>query len=291
MRRPFPLHGWWGAALIGVIWPVNWALSDIYPITAFVFFPLWLGYCLLIDAINAWRTGTSLLRRSKKKYIGLFIASIPAWWLFEAVNWRVQNWFYAGGELFSDLQFFLLSSLSFSTVIPAVFGTAEWFRSHTWLDRLAPGPKIAPTEKTVRGFGLLGFIMLIALLAWPRLFFPFFWLSIFFLLDPVNVHLGHRTLAERTAQRDWRPVIALWLGALFCGFFWEMWNWYSFPKWIYTIPWGDFGRIFEMPLLGYGGYMPFAMELFALYHLIAGLLGDRQTRYVTSGLFKEPESV
>jgi hypothetical protein len=26
-----------------------------------------------------------------------------------------------------------------------------------------------------------------------------------------------------------------------------------------------------MPVLGYGGYIPFSLELFALYHLIAGL--------------------
>ena len=28
-----------------------------------------------------------------------------------------------------------------------------------------------------------------------------------------------------------------------------------------------------MPVLGYGGYLPFALELFALYHLFAGILG------------------
>jgi hypothetical protein len=27
-----------------------------------------------------------------------------------------------------------------------------------------------------------------------------------------------------------------------------------------------------MPLLGYGGYLPFSLELFALYHLVVGLL-------------------
>ena len=35
-----------------------------------------------------------------------------------------------------------------------------------------------------------------------------------------------------------------------------------------------------MPLLGYGGYLPFALELFALYHLIAGLAGHKKTTYV-----------
>ena len=57
------------------------------------------------------------------------------------------------------------------------------------------------------------------------------------------------------------------------GFFWEMWNFYSYPKWIYQIPFVDFLRVFEMPILGYGGYIPFALELFAMYHFVTGLLG------------------
>jgi len=46
------------------------------------------------------------------------------------------------------------------------------------------------------------------------------------------------------------------------------------------VPWGDWLHIFEMPLLGYGGYLPFALELYALYHLIAGLSGHQATDYV-----------
>jgi hypothetical protein len=36
------------------------------------------------------------------------------------------------------------------------------------------------------------------------------------------------------------------------------------------VPFFSFLHVFEMPLLGYGGYIPFSMELFALYHLITG---------------------
>lgn len=79
---------------------------------------------------------------------------------------------------------------------------------------------------------------------------------------------------------DWRPVIALWLGVLLTGFFWEMWNYFSYPKWIYTLPWGQFLHIFEMPLLGYGGYLPFALELYAVYHFVTGMLGEKKTEYV-----------
>jgi hypothetical protein len=35
-----------------------------------------------------------------------------------------------------------------------------------------------------------------------------------------------------------------------------------------------------MPLLGYGGYIPFALELFAFYHMVVGLLGEKRSGYI-----------
>ncbi len=49
-------------------------------------------------------------------------------------------------------------------------------------------------------------------------------------------------------------LVLMSVGCLICGFLWEMWNFYSYPKWIYDIPFVDFWRIFEMPVFGYGGY-------------------------------------
>jgi hypothetical protein len=117
--------------------------------------------------------------------------------------------------------------------------------------------------------------------AWPKIFFPFVWISFYFILEPINIWLGHRTLVDWTRVGNWRPVITLWLGVLLTGFFWEMWNYYSYPKWVYHVAWGNWLHVFEMPLLGYGGYLPFALELFAMYHLIVGLAGQKKTDYVT----------
>ncbi len=114
--------------------------------------------------------------------------------------------------------------------------------------------------------------MLALVLAWPRYFFPLVWLSLFFIVDPINDALGHRSLFRAIAAGNWRPVVALGLGCLVCGFFWEMWNYLSYPKWTYRIPFVDFLHVFEMPILGYGGYVPFSLELFAVYHLAMGSL-------------------
>ncbi len=286
----WPVHGWLGLALVAAFWPLNWGLEGIR--THWGFFPLWLGYCLTVDAITVRRTGTSLLTRSRLAYIGLFAASVPAWWLFELINKRTQNWIYLDDGSIGPIEHALLASLAFSTVIPAVFGTAELVGSFNWVRRLGAGPRISPTGKVLSGFLVAGIVMLTATLLWPRVFFPCVWLSVFFILEPFNQLLGHRTLLERTAEGDWRPVISLGLGTLICGFFWELWNYWSFPKWVYDVPFVGFGRIFEMPVLGYGGYLPFALELFALYHLMAGILGyGAEWRYLRLGNGRVPDRV
>jgi len=49
------------------------------------------------------------------------------------------------------------------------------------------------------------------------------------------------------------------MAALVCGFFWEMWNYYSLAKWVYSIPYVHRFQLFEMPVLGYLGYLPFGL--------------------------------
>src|SRR5512144_2681663 len=126
-RTAMPLYGWIGLALVAVFWLVNWTWSGLR--TYWAFFPLWLGYCLTIEALVRWRTGTSLLTRDWKKYIGLFLLSASIWWVFEALNLRTQNWLYVGAEGFSPLAYAFWTTLSFTTVVPAVFGSAELMAS------------------------------------------------------------------------------------------------------------------------------------------------------------------
>jgi hypothetical protein len=277
-KSKLPAHGWVGLCLILLFWILNWTLTGAR--THWGFFPLWLGYSLAIDGLVVWRTGTSLFTRSPRRYVGLFLISAPAWWIFELLNLRTQNWTYIGAEIFSPLGYAFWTTLSFTTVIPAVFGSAEFFASFDFVKRLKPGLVIGTDKRTTASFFATGWIMLLLMLLYPKIFFPFIWISLYFIFEPVNIWLGNRSLPDWTKNGDWRPVISLWLGVLFTAFFWEMWNFYSYPKWVYHVPWGNWLHIFEMPLLGYGGYLPFALELYALYHLVTGWLGEKQGDYV-----------
>ena len=259
-------HGILGLVLIAILWPLNWLLPGLR--TAFLFFPLWLGYILAVDALVLTRSGTSLLARSRRDFVVLFVLSAPAWWLFEIINQRTHNWEYLGREHFTDLEYFVLCSISFSTVMPAVFETAELVSTFRWTTRFASGPRIGRSSRAPLILFLAGALSLAAVWIWPRHCYPLVWLSVVLLLEPINLRLGRSHFLQHLREGDWRIVVSLSSGALICGFFWELWNYYSWPKWIYHTPGAEFLHIFEMPLLGYGGYLPFAWELYALRNLV-----------------------
>lgn len=261
----FGLQGRLGLLLLAVCWPLNWTLPGER--TAYLFFPLWLGYILTVDALVCRRAGASLWTRSRHGFVLLFIISAPAWWLFEIINSRTRNWEYLGAGGFTPLEYNVLCTVSFSSVMPAVFETAELVRTFRWVKRLRPCGKIADNPRVNTWLFLAGLLMLALMLAWPKFFYPFVWISLTLILEPANRMLGRPYLLQWLERGDWRPVISLSLGALICGFFWEMWNEWSWPQWIYHTPGVNFLRLFKMPLPGYSGYLPFALELFALKNL------------------------
>jgi hypothetical protein len=272
--KSFPLYGWLGLALILLFWYFNWSLPCLR--THWGFFPLWLGFCLLVDAIVYFKTGDSLITRSLLRFVLLFVISIPVWWLFELINLLTQNWVYRGREYFTDAEFALLASLSFSTVIPAVFEAAELAATFPFIRKLKAGPRVKPAKSTYLVFIIVGLVTLVLELLWPRIFYPFIWVTVYLLIEVLNSSLKYPSLLNYTGRKDWRPVLALWMGGLICGFFWEMWNYYSYPKWEYDLPGLNVLHVFEMPLAGYAGFMAFALELYAVYTLLSGLFGNRQ---------------
>lgn len=276
--HPFPGFGWLGITLVAVFWYYNWYGEGLR--THWGFFPLWLGFILVFDALNYLRKGHSLWTRSRIYFIVLFIISIPAWWLFELIDERAGLWHYTARGQFTDLEFALYASLSFSTVIPAVFEATEWMAGFKWMQKFRYGFKLGRSSILYIGFFITGWLLLILMLIRPDLSAPLIWISLFFILDPVNKWLGQPSIIEQAGRGDWRSVVALWSGVLICGFFWELWNYYAYPKWYYTVPFAEFWYVFEMPLLGYLGYLPFSLELFALYHFVTGIVHiDKENRY------------
>jgi hypothetical protein len=108
---------------------------------------------------------------------------------------------------------------------------------------------------------------------WPELLFPLLWISPLIIIGSIQALNGTHTLLNEPGRGNWQPLFLAAISALLCGFFWEMWNFYSLEKWVYTVPFVDRFHLFEMPVLGFAGYLPFGIEC----ALIAEFLGTKQT--------------
>jgi len=99
----------------------------------------------------------------------------------------------------------------------------------------------------------------------------------FLLLFPVSAGLQalmkEPHVFSQIAKGDWSGAVSAALAATVCGGFWEMWNWFSLAKWEYSIPLVHRFQIFEMPLLGYAGYLPFGLECAVIGSMVSKLLG------------------
>jgi hypothetical protein len=276
----FPGHGYLGLLLISVGWPLAWIRPEGIPWlweNGFLF--LWGGYNLFVDALNFQCNGTSLLSRNGRAYLGMFLLSIPLWWLFEFFNLFLQNWHYLSNRLLGQPEYAIRASIHFSIVIPAVVSSAELWRSANWLSALPNSRNFTVTNRMLAFLILTSVIMMICIISFPKVCFPLLWVCLYLFCDSLNVLIGAPSLLRYLECGDWRPMLCLALGALTCGFFWEMWNFYSLPKWYYTIPYFDAFHVFEMPVLGYLGYLPFGLEVYALYHLLMEVTGLKRTGF------------
>jgi len=116
------------------------------------------------------------------------------------------------------------------------------------------------------GLGLLGIGV------WANYLFSLLWVSPLVILLSLQVFLGEENIFSGISGGDWRMVVSSAAAALFCGFFWEMWNYWSFAKWTYQIPFVARFRVFEMPILGYAGYLPFGLECAVIGDLLGRAL-------------------
>ncbi|WP_334109434.1 hypothetical protein [Thermodesulfitimonas autotrophica] len=284
---------WWGVAglfWLGCAWVLAWTRFPWFaPWQRYTFSPLWLGYIVVVNALTFRRTGRCLLTAQTGYFLALFPLSAFFWWYFEYLNRFVANWYYVGlGEL-GPLEYFLLATPPFATVLPAVLSTAEWLASYPfWGSRRAGfwAPRIE-RPRCIAGLLLLfAAAGLAGLGIWPRYLFPLLWLAPLAVIISLQTLLGEETVFAPLKEGDWRPVLVPAAAGLVCGFFWEMWNYYSLARWEYAVPFVHRFQIFAMPLLGYAGYLPFGLECVLVSDQLARLWPTKES--VCPALFDHP---
>lgn len=268
-RSRFPWWGWLGVGLGAAGWYLAWHGGGLPPEwRRDAFTPLWFGYVLAINGLAYRRFGWSLLTHRTGWFMALFPASAGFWWLFEYLNQFVGNWHYAGAGADGAWDYFVRASLPFSTVLPAVAGTWSWLRQFPRLDAMAL--PVLRGHATFARLALPGGALALACVGvWPETLFPALWVAPLLVLWGLQELLLGETLLTPLQQGDWRPLLQPALAALVCGLFWEFWNSGSLAKWHYSIPHVQRFYIFEMPLLGYAGYLPFGVECALVMDLIA----------------------
>jgi hypothetical protein len=272
----FKTYGIIGIILIFLV-EINFLLK-IEPFASWYFPIVWIGYILVIDALNYKIKGKSLIKNNLLLFVGLFFLSAFFWYAFELLNFSVQNWNYIGSSGESSILRGIFRFLSFATVLPALFETSELIKSIHLFDKVKLKKKLNINKKFLHSTIILGVLCFFLPIIFPKFAFPLVWLSFFLILDPINYIHKQPSIIGFFKKGKLKIPLSLLLAGIILGFLWEFWNYWSVHKWIYNIPYVDFLKIFEMPLLGYLGYFPFAWELYAMYWFTRSLFIKGETQ-------------
>ena len=261
--KPFPWWGWLGVILSALAWILAWTrLPWFAAFQPHTFTPLWAAFIVVINGLCYRQSGHCMLLDRPVFFLLLFPISSAFWWFFEYLNRFVQNWYYIGPEL-SSWRYFWFATLPFSTVLPAVLGLRDWMMSSRRLRQSfdcfwplrVPFPRVlAVLTLTLSACGLAGIGI------WPNMLFPLLWVAPLLILLSLQALLREPHIFSGLREGNWSEVMAAALAAIVCGLFWETWNFYSLAKWKYAVPYVQRFPVFEMPLLGYAGYLPFGLE-------------------------------
>ena len=256
------------AVVVFVLATVLMAL-DVAPFPTWFYVFTWYPTLIVADTIVSTR-GTPSLFGSPRKVFSLLGWSAVIWLMFEAINLRIANWYYI----------FLPASLgsrwlgiviSFGTVVPAVV------LSERLLHVLGVGRGWKPHPVIVRPPHLhmataLGLVLLALPMVWPTRFYASVWGAGLLLADPIvyRRRKSDSLIADIESGR-WDRIARLLLGGLAIGFWWEMLNYWARGRWVYTVPFLEQIKLFEMPPFGFVGFPVFALSAWSLYHFFCAV--------------------
>ena len=285
----FPLHGYIGVVIVitaeGLLFSGNQFVGHWFtPI-------VWSGYILFVDALVFKFKGRSLLVNDRFEFFAVAIISIASWWLFEFYNaprfWNsnLELWWHYH-NLEPNLWVRRIGyDWAFATITPALLETAELFGATIFTRK--PGRKgLRFSRSTLILAAVLGAVGVLEPLLFPNEWLaPVIWLSFILLLDPLNSLRGWPSITGDLARPDWRRLWSLLASGVVCGFLWEFWNYWALSKWTYTVPYFGNIKIFEMPVLGFLGFPPFAIECWAMYIFVRSLLSPRAQQTANADIF------
>jgi hypothetical protein len=243
----------------------------------------WWSFILVIDSLNFRIRKASPLSESAKTFLFSAFISVFVWLIFELFNLRLKNWSYH--DLPSHLfERWLGYFIAFASVIPALREISYFIeglqkKKSFALFRLKASPNFLKLCVS------LGVLFIFLAIGWPGLFFPLIWLCFILLLEPLNYWLKNVTFLADLEGKNWTRIWSWILAGLAAGILWELWNFFAGSHWEYSLPYLNFWRVFQMPVFGYTGFMPFALEIYAFYQLFVWVQKELEKRILKKTLF------
>ena len=228
---------------------------------------IWWGYILFLDGVIKKRRGVSFLADRPGFFAFLSVLSVFWWLVFEFYNCYLENWVYIGIPR-SILHRYLCYILAYATITPAILTTFE-----AALTFWPPPPDFDATRHPrLRTlilwllFGALGVGVpsLIPVREARHYLFGFVWVGFVFLIEPLAYWANSYSLLYLWAAGKRFLIWNVFGAGAFCGLLWEFWNYWAGAKWLYMVPILPRIRYFEMPILGFLGFLPFAWECMTL---------------------------
>jgi hypothetical protein len=245
----------------------------VEPVPTWYYHLAWVSYILVADDLNRRLSGRSLLRDRPRRLGGLAATSVAWWTLFEAINLRLGNWYYVMDPASRTLRW-TGGVIAFATVLPGIVETLELMENLGWVRSIRVAPLRWSRAKETSCL-VLGAACFALPLIWPDVFFPLTWGSFVFLLEPWNRRHARRSFLRDLEAGEAGPFCRTLLAGLVCGLLWETWNFWARTRWIYTVPVFEELKLFEMPLLGFLGFPPFAVECLVVLRFLAGWSAGR----------------
>jgi hypothetical protein len=255
-------------ALLGWAVGLGGIITGQAVILQYLYFFAWYPYIFFLDGLLGRLQGTSWLLTQPRPVLPIFFWSTTVWLVFEACNLVLHNWGYVAVVPLWWLRWGGYA-LAFATVLPGVLLTARVLDALKIFKEIKGRP-FNPGAWQPASL-ILGLAFLVLPLVFPRYAFPLIWGAFFFLLDPFCDLLGGESLIVRFAAGERREHLSLLAAGLMCGLWWEAWNWFAITKWVYTLPVLNCCKVFEMPLPGYLGFPPFALEAAVMYNFLKAL--------------------
>ena len=249
-------------------------LREVEPFATWYYQFSWYSVLLAADGALALFGGSKTLKRGEFLLLGKprFLLSMlgwsaVAWFFYELLNFRLQNWYYV--FLPDSLGFrWLGTTVAFATVLPAVF-IAEAILSNIGFAHGIRTRPLRVTPRTLIAMRIAGAVLMTLVLAWPRYFFALVWGASMLMIEP-NVYSKARDRSLLHDLEVGKPgrLLRLLAGGAIIGLLWESLNIGARAKWIYTVPFLENLKLFEMPVPGFLGFPPFAVECFIIWQAL-----------------------